>query len=482
MRLRSKALASIGACLFVAGCGGSPASSGSAGGGGSGAGGSTTGGSTTGGTSTGGTTSSGGTTSGGGGSGGSTTGGAAGAGAQGGGGVMMNVCGDDVAAGGEECDGADLKGANCSLYGYSKKAGLVCAGDCTFDASGCGATCDGVLLEPGEECDGANLGNHDCTELGFTKKAGAKCNATCSGIVIGNCAPTCDGAALEPGEACDGADLAGKTCADFGFDAAAGLACGAGCQPDTAGCAPTCNGVHLEPGEECDGANLGGKTCMDFGFASAAGLACAGCALSTAGCAAACGNGVAEPGEDCDGSAPAGQVCVACALKYTMVINEIYYDPPGTDGTTSPCFIELKGAVGLDLTDYTLHFTRGTDGTEYATPLALAGQTIGAAGYFVVVRTAAQLAALPAGANGMTSAKADMQNGPNNLILMKGNAVVDAVGYGVFMANFQGEGNPAIDPANSDQTVCRLPDGDDTNDNAVDFELCTGTPGLPNTP
>ena len=478
MTFRSSALASIGACLFLAACGGSSGSSGSTGGGGSGTGGVGAGGSTTGGGGSGGTTSS--TSSGGGGSGGAITGGGGSGGSQGGGGMMMNVCGDDVAAGGEECDGTDLKGADCTAFGYSKKPGVTCTGDCAFDTSGCKATCDGVLLEPGEECDGANLGNHDCTEFGFTKKAGAKCDATCSGVEIGNCAPTCDGV-LEPGEECDGADLNGLTCADFGFDAPNGLACTA-CQADTNGCMPTCDGANLEPGEDCDGALLDGKTCADFGFANAAGLACSACAFDTGGCSASCGNGVKEPGEECDGSAPLGQVCVACALKYTTVINEIYYDPPGTDGTTSPCFIELKGDAGLDLADYSLKFTRGSDGTEYTTPLALAGQTIGSGGYFVVVRTAAQLAALPMGANGITSSKADMQNGPNNLILLKGATVIDAVGYGVFMANFQGEGSPAIDPANSAQTVCRLPNGVDTNDNSADFALCTVTEGAANMP
>ena len=46
----------------------------------------------------------------------------------------------------------------------------------------------------------------------------------------------------------------------------------------------------------------------------------------------------------------------------------------------------------------------------------------------------------------------------------------------------QGEGSPAIDPTNSAQTVCRLPNGSDSNDNAVDFGLCTPTPGAANLP
>ncbi|MFO0591106.1 MAG: hypothetical protein U0441_26410 [Polyangiaceae bacterium] len=480
MSLRSSALASIGACLFLVACGGSGGSSGSSSGGGgsTGGGGSGTTTSSTTTTPTGGGGSGGTTTSGGGGS------GAGGSGANGGGGQMMNVCGDGVAADAEECDGADLKGADCTLFGYSKKAGVTCTPDCTFDKTGCKATCDGVLLEPGEECDGANLGNHDCTELGFSAKAGAKCNATCDGIEIGNCMPTCDGVLLEPGEACDGADLGTFNCMDFGYDIPAGLTCDATCNFDENGCTPTCDGANLEPGEECDGINLGGVTCSDLGYVIPAGLKCgAMCTFDTSACAAVCGNGVKEPGEECDTSAPAGQACTGlCKLKFTTVINEIWYDPPGTDSTSASCFIEIKGDPGLDLATYSLKFTRATDGAEYTPALKLDGSVIGANGHFVVVQTAAQLAALPMGATGVTSGKSDMQNGPNNLLLLKDTTVVDAIGYGTFNANFQGEGTPAIDPTNATQTVCRLPEGNDTNNNATDFQLCTPTPGAANMP
>lgn len=398
---------------------------------------------------------------------------------------MPKVCGDGIASPDEECDDTDLKGADCTLFGFSAAPGVTCTADCKLDIGGCAATCDGALLEEGEECDGANLGNHDCTDFGFTKPAGAVCNATCTGIEIGSCKATCDGEALEPGEACDGADLGGMTCVDFGFDKPVGLACGADCEPDPSGCAPTCDGAKLEPGEACDGPFLGGKTCQDFGFVGAAGLACgAGCTFDVSGCAAACGNGVVEPGEACDGSAPKGAVCSAgCSLIYTTVINEVWYDPPGTDSTSGLCFIEIKGDPGLDLTGYSLRFIDGDSGAEYTPALNLNGQTIGSGGYFVVVQNMAALAALPAGANGLSNGtKADMQNGPESLQIVKGAEVVDALGYGTFAANFAGEGAPAQDPANSAQTLCRLPNGTDTGNNASDFQLCTPTPGSANLP
>src|SRR5262249_45150573 len=157
-----------------------------------------------------------------------------------------------------------------------------------------------------------------------------------------------------------------------GYDDPSGAACTA-CKLDFSGCKPTCDGNKLETGEACDGAFLGGKTCADFGFVSPSGLSCgAMCAFDTSGCAASCGNGAQEPGEECDGSAPAGQACSAsCKLRFTTVINEVFYDPPGADGTSNMCFIELLGDPGLDLTGYSLKFTRETDGLEYTPALKL---------------------------------------------------------------------------------------------------------------
>ncbi|MBK8254469.1 MAG: hypothetical protein IPK82_17605 [Polyangiaceae bacterium] len=304
-------------------------------------------------------------------------------------------------------------------------------------------------------------------------------------MVIGNCAPTCDGAAVEPGEDCDGADLGGFSCQDFGYDDPTGLAC-VDCQPDSSGCLSSCDGNALEPGEECDGADLNGKSCLDYGYASPAGLGCTqNCTLSSAACTASCGNGVVEPGESCDGSAPVGATCTnGCVLKYTTVINETVYNPVGSDGTSNACFIELYGPAGLDLTGYSLKFINGLGGTEYVPALKLDGQTIGTAGYFVVVQSDAQLAALPAGVNGLKSSKADMQQGPDSVVLVKGADTVDALGYGIFMAGdvFAGEGAAAPDAKDVPQSVCRLPNGKDTDNNAADFALCTPTPGASNLP
>src|SRR5262245_12705065 len=46
------------------------------------------------------------------------------------------VCGDGVAAGADDCDGADLAGADCRDLGFDGGA-LGCDTDCTFDVAGC---------------------------------------------------------------------------------------------------------------------------------------------------------------------------------------------------------------------------------------------------------------------------------------------------------------------------------------------------------
>jgi len=245
-------------------------------------------------------------TSAGGGQGGEGTGGQGGAGGS---------CGDGVKDGGEECDGADLGGTDCTDYGYGSPDGLGCTA-CELDFSSCVATCDGVLKEPGEICDGADLGDNSCLDMGYSNPDGALC-AGCVDIDYGACAASCDGLLLEPGETCDGADLGGHSCLDMGYSTADGATC-AGCTTiDYAACLPVCDGQLKEPGEPCDGADLGGYSCLDVGYANAAGAACVGCVVDYSACQASCSNGVVEPGEACDdGNLSSGDGCSGmCALE-----------------------------------------------------------------------------------------------------------------------------------------------------------------------
>jgi hypothetical protein len=189
-----------------------------------------------------------------------------------------------------------------------------------------------------------------------------------------------------------------------------------------------------------------------------------------------CGDGVVDPGEECDGAAPGGKSCIDCKLVdlTSPVINEIVYDPAGAD---VGCFIEILGPAGFDLTGYTLDAVNGSDGTVTAVA-TLSGHTIGASGYFVVAQDA--MVVVPAGAAKMIKATADLQNGPDSVVLEHSGSVVDALGYGSFAMGqfFKGEKFPAM---NTSAALCRYPNGKDTGDNSVDFLVCAPTPGASNT-
>ncbi len=190
---------------------------------------------------------------------------------------------------------------------------------------------------------------------------------------------------------------------------------------------------------------------------------------------AVCGDGVVDQGEACDGAAPAGKLCVDCALVDATgpVINEIVYNPSGTD---VGCFIEIFGPPGLDLTGYTLDAVNGNDGvtTSVAT---LSGHALGTSGYFVLAQDSTVKVAV--GATRLIKTTADLQNGPDSVVLKHGAAVVDALGYGSFAAGefFRGETSPA--PATL-SSLCRIPGGKDTDDNSADFVACAPTPGAAN--
>jgi hypothetical protein len=190
-----------------------------------------------------------------------------------------------------------------------------------------------------------------------------------------------------------------------------------------------------------------------------------------------CGDGTVDPGEECDGAAPAGKSCIGCVIVDVVspVINEILYDPSGAD---TGCFIELLGPPGLDLSGYTVDAVNGSDGKTSAVA-SLAGYSIGVTGYFVLAQDGS--VSVPAGSTKLVKTTADLQNGPDSVVLKSGGAIVDALGYGSFSATqfFAGE---KLSATGTSSALCRLPNGLDTGDNSVDFVACAPTPGAANKP
>jgi hypothetical protein len=226
------------------------------------------------------------------------------------------VCGDDLRASIETCDGSDLAGSTCQSLGFDAGE-LGCKSDCSFDLAGCfdepdpEPDCGDGAIDGEEECDGDDLGVESCATLGFDAGELA-CSATCtfddSGceLSMGRCG---DGA-IDAGEACDGTNLDGASCDSLGF-AEGALACTAECTFDTTDCSGgsvNCGDGQLSAGESCDADELGAQTCVTLGFASGE-LACSDeCTFDTAACSD-CGDGVQAMTEQCDGADPDGASC-----------------------------------------------------------------------------------------------------------------------------------------------------------------------------
>jgi hypothetical protein len=155
------------------------------------------------------------------------------------------------------------------------------------------------------------------------------------------------------------------------------------------------------------------------------------------------------------------------------ILSEIYYDAEGSDDGYG--FVELAGEPGASLEGLTLVGINGFNGA--ASPVISLSGVVGDDGLFLVAdRTSTGNSFV---LESDLLANFDFQNGPDSIVLMDGEIVLDAVGYGVFDEGevFAGEGMPAPDaPAGS--SLARLFADLDTNDNAVDFSvLAEPTPG-----
>src|SRR5690606_33838124 len=59
-------------------------------------------------------------------------------------GAPAGMCGNDIKEAGEECDGNDLGGVDCTDFGHDAGT-LVCANDCTLFTNACSTCGDGQL-------------------------------------------------------------------------------------------------------------------------------------------------------------------------------------------------------------------------------------------------------------------------------------------------------------------------------------------------
>lgn len=95
----------------------------------------------------------------------STGGGASSSGTTG----AMPSCGNGSVDAGEQCDGMDLQGFDCTTLGLAPGVLACDPVTCTFDVAGCGMGpgCGNGVVDPGEQCDGMDLQGFDCASLGL---------------------------------------------------------------------------------------------------------------------------------------------------------------------------------------------------------------------------------------------------------------------------------------------------------------------------
>jgi len=136
---------------------------------------------------------------------------------------------------------------------------------CQYDVSQCeGDPCGNGSIDSGEECDGANLDGQDCTTVpgGFTGGTLA-CTAGCTFDTASCTANQCGNDTQETGEDCDGADLGGADCGSLGYVGGT-LSCRSDCTFDESGCSASadCGNGVVEGSEQCDDGNTtGGDGC-----------------------------------------------------------------------------------------------------------------------------------------------------------------------------------------------------------------------------
>ena len=174
----------------------------------------------------------------------------------------------------------------------------------------------------------------------------------------------------------------------------------------------------------------------------------------------------------------AGGLCLGVSVvggaSAVPLLSEVYYDAPGSDDGQS--FVELSGMPGASLDGFLIEGINGSNGAS-GPSIALEG-LFGADGLFVVADATAEGLTSVSGADLL--ANFDFQNGPDSVVLRRGDTIFDALGYGEFAPGefFAGEGAPALD-ASAGSSLARVFANLDRGNNALDFSvLATPTPGV----
>jgi hypothetical protein len=147
-----------------------------------------------------------------------------------------HTCGDGDIDIREDCEDDDnLDGAVCADLGYQTGT-LACDEEtCSFDVSGCADPLCGDDIQAGAEvCDGEDLANESCVTLGFPGGPLA-CATACDAYDTSACW-VCGNGIIEGHEVCDDTALADLACEDLGYTGGT-LGCSTSCDAyDTSAC------------------------------------------------------------------------------------------------------------------------------------------------------------------------------------------------------------------------------------------------------
>lgn len=156
------------------------------------------------------------------------------------------------------------------------------------------------------------------------------------------------------------------------------------------------------------------------------------------------------------------------------ILSEVFYDAVGSDD--GQVFVEISGAPGTSLEGLVIEGINGANGA--AGPTIVLSGTIGSSGLFVVADQMSDGTTFVPLADML--ANFDLQNGPDSVVLRRGDIILDALGYGVFASGeiFAGEGEAAPDPEPG-SSLARIFADQDSDDNLTDFRVLTvPTPGV----
>ena len=160
------------------------------------------------------------------------------------------------------------------------------------------------------------------------------------------------------------------------------------------------------------------------------------------------------------------------ASRAQLVLNEVFYDPPGSDGGHEFVELYLAGNQSLSFDGIRLVFVNGASPDVPKTVWRAAEGIVLSPGRFWVV---GEEEVEPK--DSQTSL--GLQNGPDALWLMRGEEVLDRLAWGEMEG--LGEGLPADDVSGT--SLGRVPDGEDHDDNASDWRaLPHPNPGEANVP